>query len=565
METKEQPSFEYYVIDFSAITKKDIDLYITDKILPLLQGKNLIVDDIESWTPDEINLIWDELIRHHIEKKIDLIPTGDAALWKENFKGLLKQSNSVSIVAHTSYKPIIERYLKMVVGLSDEELKQIRVEAWKPSDNLNYQKHLDRIILNIDPNTSIKDSPEISNEARPSIYKRVFMFSAKKELKEINLPKVAIVDNKSDVSPIQLRTKLNLRTPKLSSVDKKSLQQKFDRYLNRIKADMVSDSLSKSLRVKIQLLTSSQEQAIQKHKFPARYNNQTFTYLRVNKEKPDRLDQVVFNVVNGKAVNTAAATLGYRLLYNQKIGSIYDWSTNPNDDPITIDLLLKSNQAAPQLNKYLKTQNELNFNIIAPKIVHDPDKKNRNEKEHAAVTHLINIVAKFSDQLEALSATGATNNKISDIQKKVINALRESEATKGVSDKNKLYDAIYVLEKQYMNEFKEWAKSLPKNNMKEHKEARFLTKFFSPQKPSLYKPTYDSYAQYLNDTQKKNVDQKVNKTKDDPKAALLVGVALQYLYNNFSELNLRPKNSAISNQVFLTMPKELQATKTFKR
>src|SRR3989338_2576635 len=93
--------------------------------------------------------LWEELKR--IDQNQDgrfLNPTGSKEEWKNIFTTLIDQGFRVSIPSFTAYGPLISFYLRDVIGLSDDYLQKMKINAWMPADpnSDNKNNHIDQIL-----------------------------------------------------------------------------------------------------------------------------------------------------------------------------------------------------------------------------------------------------------------------------------------------------------------------------------------------------------------------------------------------------------------------------------
>lgn len=73
---------------------------------------------------------------------------GGADRWRMIFRSLLEKGHDVSIASFNSYPYIIPRFLREVIGLSDDEISRIHVNSWLPADpsKANKNDHIEQII-----------------------------------------------------------------------------------------------------------------------------------------------------------------------------------------------------------------------------------------------------------------------------------------------------------------------------------------------------------------------------------------------------------------------------------
>jgi hypothetical protein len=74
----------------------------------------------------------------------DFATVGNPGEWKHILKTLIKEGHSICIVSFNSYGHIIPRYLLEKIGLSNEDIKKIKVISWLPSrpETANKNQHI---------------------------------------------------------------------------------------------------------------------------------------------------------------------------------------------------------------------------------------------------------------------------------------------------------------------------------------------------------------------------------------------------------------------------------------
>lgn len=94
-----------------------------------------------NWSEAEQQAQWD-LVKH-----IPPIATHNLT-WKTLIETILKNGHQVAVASFSSYPHIIPTYLREVIGLSDDLVKQIYVEAWLPDypATANKNKHIMNVL-----------------------------------------------------------------------------------------------------------------------------------------------------------------------------------------------------------------------------------------------------------------------------------------------------------------------------------------------------------------------------------------------------------------------------------
>lgn len=86
----------------------------------------------------------------------DIPPIGEAKEWKKLFKTLHEDGHNIAIVSFNQYAHIIRRYLKEVIGLDKNFLREyVNVESFIPEDQSNKKEHIQR--ANAKLNTPAED------------------------------------------------------------------------------------------------------------------------------------------------------------------------------------------------------------------------------------------------------------------------------------------------------------------------------------------------------------------------------------------------------------------------
>lgn len=88
---------------------------------------------------------------------------GGAGRWRTLLRSLLENGHQVSIASFNSYKHVIPRFLREVVGLNEDEINRIHVNAWLPDDprNSNKNEHIEQVIMHYYPDARPKSDQVI--------------------------------------------------------------------------------------------------------------------------------------------------------------------------------------------------------------------------------------------------------------------------------------------------------------------------------------------------------------------------------------------------------------------
>jgi hypothetical protein len=92
-------------------------------------GKQVILTEEEQWA----------LVK-------DIKPIGSAKQWENIFSMLINNNQAVCIASFTHFKHVIPLYLKEVIGLPEDLIKKIHIEAWLPANTSNKNVHIQNAI-----------------------------------------------------------------------------------------------------------------------------------------------------------------------------------------------------------------------------------------------------------------------------------------------------------------------------------------------------------------------------------------------------------------------------------
>lgn len=72
-------------------------------------------------------------------------PVGGKEQWQQAFKQLIVDQHQIAIASFNSFDYLIPFYLTNVIGLSEDEVQKIHVEAWLPANRKDKNTHIEHI------------------------------------------------------------------------------------------------------------------------------------------------------------------------------------------------------------------------------------------------------------------------------------------------------------------------------------------------------------------------------------------------------------------------------------
>lgn len=123
-----------FIIDFD---RTIVDGHTHNTILTAIRSRGVTADDKEAQ--------WGLIKTMHA--------LGGSDKWKAVFTSMLENGHHVAIASFNSYPHVIPRFLREVIGLTEDQVSRIHVNAWLPADPVSADKneHIEQIISHFYP------------------------------------------------------------------------------------------------------------------------------------------------------------------------------------------------------------------------------------------------------------------------------------------------------------------------------------------------------------------------------------------------------------------------------